>query len=321
MAGIFGKTRVGIEIGQRTMRAAGVRTGAGSLRLDWRGEAELPAGLLLDSFTEPNITDVPRFVELLRGLVKGAGHAGRRVGVALPDYVSRVSILDFEALQGKRDETEQMLKWRLKKVLPFDIDQAALRYQYLGRFAADGAADKHRFLVSLIKSDILAQYEVAMKEAGLKPEVIELSSFAVWNLFHDHVLGEAGDTDGFALLNISGGKLTVMVFNRGVPHFLRLKDIGKLGNSEEGSDGLDVMRVLRELDASLTFYKENYSPTPVGRVYVAGDAPLLGEIAAEVRDNSTISVSVLEPEKVMLGGRDARPLFAYGAACGAALEI
>jgi Tfp pilus assembly PilM family ATPase len=320
MIGIFGgKIRVGLDVGQRAIRAAGVRKGAGQGRLDWFREAPLPAGLLTDSLTEPNITDVPAFAGLLKDLLRGTG-PGRRVGVALPDYVSRVSILDFDALPGNSRETEQMLRWRLKKVLPFEIEQAALRYQYLGKFFAEDG-DKHRFLVSLVKADILAQYEEALKEAGLRPEVIEISTFAVWNLFHDHVLGESGGTEGFALLNISGGKLTVMVFDRGVPRFLRLKDMGKQGGDEGGGNGLDVMRVLRELTASLTFYKENYAPTPVGRVYIAGDAHGLEDIASEVRANSTIVASVLVLDKVLHGAvGGGRPLSAYGAACGAALE-
>ena len=311
--------KLGIEIGQRALRAAAVRKGAGGWRAEWLGKAEMPAGLLIDSFTEPNITDRDAFVGLLRGLVSDAGNGKRGMSVALPDYLARVSILEFETLPGKKGETEQMLRWRLKKVLPFDVEQATLRHQYLGRYES-GESQRHRFLVSIIKTDILSQYEGALNEAGLRPARMDISSFSVWNLFHDHVIREAGESSGFALMNLSGGKLTVVVFDRGVPHFLRLKDLGKRDDGGDVRD-LDVMRVLRELNASLTYYKENYAETPVTRVYISGDAGALEEIAAEVRGSSSIEARVLSMDAVVKSPDGKAPPLAYGAACGAAVEL
>ncbi len=279
---------------------------------------ELPAGILLNSFTEPNITDIPSFVGLVERLVQKAGRRVRGVNVALPDHISRVSILDFDSLQGKKDEVEKMLRWRVKKLLPFDVDQAAMRYQYLGKFKSNDK-DQHRFLVSIIKSDILSQYELVFREAGLKPIVIDLSSFCVWNLYEDFIAKDSAGLSCFAVMMLTGGKLSVMVFERGVPHFFRLKDMGGFDGEE---NGMAVTRILRELNASLTFYKENYGDLPVEKVYMTADDPdRIKLIADEVGKNSTLKTAVLDLGLALerWGGNEySSP--AFSAACGAALE-
>jgi len=317
MMGLFGTgTGFGIEVGQRVIRAARIKGGSGGVRrIDMVGSAEMPEGLMLDSFTEPNITDLPAFVETLKRLLASMRHRGGGIGVALPDFVSRVSVLDFETVQAKQEETERMIRWRLKKLLPFDVDLATLRHQYLGRFRT-GDKDQHRFLVSIIKADILRQYEAAFKEAGVRTARVGMSSFALWNLYHDHIAREVGGLPNFALMGISGTKMTVIVFDQGAPHFLRLKDLGRL--DADGPDGGPGTRsIVKELSASLTFYKENFGRAPVTRVFVTGDFAGLGAAADEAGTAVQAEVSLLDIEKTLQGGAG---LSFYGAACGAALE-
>jgi len=314
---------VGVEVGNGVLRAAALRRRRGSCVLEATASAALPPGLVLDSFTAPNITDVAAFVGALKRLSSSLGHRGKTVGVALPDYVSRVSVLDFDSFQGNHEEAERMIRWRLKKVSPFDVEQAALRYQHLGRFTSEGK-DQHRVLVSIIKSDILAQYEAAFKAAGLRPRFMGLSSFLLWNFFRDAVLKEAGPGAGFALMNIFGGKLSVMIFDGGAPRFMRLKDLGKQDQGVSGEGQLGITMVLKELDASLTFYKENYSDTRVSRVYMGGDHTGLGGMAEEVNRSTDMKAEVLDLGKVaqapVSASRPAGGLLAYSAACGAAVE-
>ena len=46
----------------------------------------------------------------------------------LPDAAVRVMLLDFEALPAKHDEAEGVIRFRLKKSLPFDVDKAKVSY-------------------------------------------------------------------------------------------------------------------------------------------------------------------------------------------------
>ena len=317
--GLFGgKAVAGIEVGQRMLRAVSLKSGGARPGVAWASQVELPAGILLNSFTEPNITDVPVFVGLMENLVQRVGMKAGGINVALPDHVSRVSILEFDSLQGKKTEVDQMLRWRLKKLLPFDVEQASMRYQYLGKFQSNDK-DQHRYLVSIIKSDILSQYEFAFREARLRPVAIDLSSFCVWNLYEDFITKDSVGLKCFAVMMLTGGKLTVMVFERGVPHFFRLKDMGSF---DEAENGVVVTRILRELNASLTFYKENYVDLPVEKVYMTDDDPVrIKLIAEEAGKNAAINTVVLNLGLVLDSWRAKEPSSpAFGAACGAALE-
>jgi type IV pilus assembly protein PilM len=46
----------------------------------------------------------------------------------LPDTSVRVVLLDFETLPAKRDEAEAVVRFRLKKSLPFDPADARISY-------------------------------------------------------------------------------------------------------------------------------------------------------------------------------------------------
>ena len=93
----------------------------------------------------------------------------------------------------------------------------------------------------------------------------------MWNLFRANVLKELGEDANFAVMNLAAGKLSVIIFHKGSPHFMRLKDLGKLDESSENG-GIDIIRVLRELNASLVYYRENFSSSSIKTVYISGDA-------------------------------------------------
>lgn len=311
------RKNLGLEIGQRALRAAKLIKNHGEFEVQWLKEAPLPAGLLHDSFTEPNISDIPEFAARVRGLLDG-NTRGTRLSVTLPDYVARVQVLDFDSAP-KVNETEQMLRWRLKKILPFEIDLATLRWQYLGKFQAS-EKEQHRYLVSIIKTEILSQYRAALSEAGVNAERLGLASFSVWNLFRANVLKELGEDANFAVMNLAAGKLSVIIFHKGSPHFMRLKDLGKLDESSENG-GIDIIRVLRELNASLVYYRENFSSSSIKTVYISGDAGGIESLAEEAGAKSGIDARMLSLKSVVRQGAVPGLSACFSAACGAASEI
>ncbi|MHB8174420.1 MAG: type IV pilus biogenesis protein PilM, partial [Nitrospirota bacterium] len=297
-------------------RPAKLKKNGGVFEVQWLKEAPLPEGLVQDSFTEPNLGNISEFAAAIRGLLDG-NTRGSRLAVALPDYVARVQVLDFDSAPKKGD-TAQMLKWRLKKVLPFEIDLATLRWQYLGRFTVNEKG-QHRYLTSIIKTEILSQYQTALALAGVNAKWLGIASFSVWNLFRSNVVRELGEEADFAVMNLSAGKLSVIIFSKGSPHFMRLKDLGKLGNSEDGP--MDVIRILRELNASLVYYKENFSSAPVRTVYLTGDAGGMETLAKDAVSKSGIDARVFSLKSAVQPGAVTNLPVCFSAACGAASEI
>jgi type IV pilus assembly protein PilM len=312
---------IGVDIKSSGIRGAAVRL-SGQSRLAQRlVHVGLGAGVLAESFTEPNVSDMAAFVTALSELAGRLGPGAGKLSVALPDHAARVVMVDFDVLPDKRDETEKVLRWRLKKLLPYDVEKAELRYQYLGASGEAGAV-RHRFLTTLITEDILRQYESAFRAAGLKVRSIGLASFAGWNLYRDLIMAGSGDARAVALMNLLGGKMTVMVFEGGVPRFFRLKDLG-MSEGASGGGAVDSGRLVRELSASLTFYRENFGGPPVGRVFVAGELSGMAKVAEGIAAGQELPVRLLRPTDAVEVAAGAVPeggADPYGVACGAALE-
>ena len=62
----------------------------------------------------------------------GSGGSGLRdVTVVVPDAAVRVLLLDFDQLPAKAAEALPVVRFRLKKLLPFDADDAMVSYQVM----------------------------------------------------------------------------------------------------------------------------------------------------------------------------------------------
>src|SRR5574342_139300 len=65
----------------------------------------------------------------LEGFALERVSAGRvLVAPVLPNQVVRVFILHFETFPRRADEAEPLLRWRLKKSVPFDVEEAVVSY-------------------------------------------------------------------------------------------------------------------------------------------------------------------------------------------------
>jgi len=57
----------------------------------------------------------------------------REIALLLPDMSARVMVLTFDAVPDKSDEVLSLIKFRLKKPVPFDIEDAAISWHGVGR--------------------------------------------------------------------------------------------------------------------------------------------------------------------------------------------
>src|SRR5271165_7509721 len=57
-----------------------------------------------------------------------AGKKRRPAALILPDYAARVTVLDFDSFPSAAEEQLALIKFRVKKTIPFDIESAAVRY-------------------------------------------------------------------------------------------------------------------------------------------------------------------------------------------------
>jgi type IV pilus assembly protein PilM len=91
----------------------------------------------------------------------------------VPDAAVRVLLLDFDELPAKAGEALPVVRFRLKKLLPFDADDAAVSYQVMS--SARGLV---QVLAVAMPSAVLAEYESLVREAGFEPGAVLPSTLA-----------------------------------------------------------------------------------------------------------------------------------------------
>src|SRR5947209_2372258 len=86
-------------------------------------------GIITVSPLKENVEDPDEFVMAVRS-VSGTQAARKRKDVALilPDYSARISVLDFDQFPSDVKEQASLIRFRVKRSVPFDVDSAAMSY-------------------------------------------------------------------------------------------------------------------------------------------------------------------------------------------------
>jgi type IV pilus assembly protein PilM len=148
----------------------------------------LPPGAVVPSLTATNIADRAAVVRALAAACQSVGVKPSRIALVIPDLAAKVSLVRFEQTPARRDDLEQLIRWQMKKSMPFPVEEACLTYSP-GARGAGGT----EFVVVLARRDIIREYESVCEETGIEAGLVDTSTFGVINLFLSAGLGTSGD--------------------------------------------------------------------------------------------------------------------------------
>src|SRR6202158_1417340 len=128
--------------------------GIAAARIGARTEMEfhpLKYGTLTVSPLKENVVDPDDFMMAVRSL-SGTQAARKRKDVALilPDFSARISVLDFDNFPADAKEQASLIRFRLKRSVPFDVETAAMSY-----WAQAGAKGKMDVVVVMAPLEIV----------------------------------------------------------------------------------------------------------------------------------------------------------------------
>ncbi len=160
--------------------------------------AALPAGALIPGVAEANIRTQDAVAAAIRTALEQVSPRSRHVTLIVPDTAVRVFVLDFDSLPSKSTEAVPVLRFRLRKMVPFDVEHAALSYQVL-------IQDKStvKVLVTVMPGPILTDYEAAVRAAGYEPGSVLSSSLAA--------LAALESLEPILAANLTGAALTTSI--------------------------------------------------------------------------------------------------------------
>ncbi|HWB32182.1 MAG TPA: hypothetical protein VG714_03315, partial [Acidobacteriaceae bacterium] len=113
-------------------------------------------------------------VAALKRVLDEVGQRGRVVTLVVPDAAVRVLLVDFDELPSKQAEALPVVRFRLKKLLPFDADDAAVSYQVM----AQGRGGTQVLAVAMPRES-LREYEAMVREAGYEAGAVLPSTLAM----------------------------------------------------------------------------------------------------------------------------------------------
>ena len=191
------RPRVACEITAQGV-VAGHSASAGAPLTDV-ARVELAVGAVTPSLKPGNVVDRVAVVAAISSVLEGVGlrpnsRNNADITLIVPDAAVRVLLLDFDALANKPAEALPIVRFRLKKLLPFDADDAMVSFQIMS-----SAKSGVRVLAVAIPRDVLSEYESVVREAGFEPGCVLPSTLAAL----------AGVEDGNASLLVNANVLGV----------------------------------------------------------------------------------------------------------------
>jgi type IV pilus assembly protein PilM len=243
--------------------------------------AALAEGVLVPSPTKENIVDMPAFAAAVRKLVPVSG--GRRTAaLILPDNAMRLAVLEFENLPEKDEERMALVRFRLKKTVPFDVEIAAVSYHM---------QSGNKVLVAVTPSEVIAQYEAPFRAAGLQPGVVTPAALTLLEL-----LPAAGS---YLVAHKNSGALSVLVIGNGVLTLARSLELNTEAPGNE--DGAPLDEIVSDLYATRVYVEDQAGARP-DRLYLAGFGSESSRVAARLSTELDVEVEVVTEEHPGLAG-------------------
>lgn len=160
----------------------------------------LPSEFVIPGIGATNVRAPEAVVSAIRSALEQVSPRTRAVTLIVPDTVVRVFVLDFDSLPDNPAEALPVLRFRLRKMLPFDVEHAGISYQILSE-----NKDECKVLVAVMPGGILAEYEGIVRAAGYEPGVVLSSSLAI--------LEAVDSMEAVLLANLSSVALTTAITN------------------------------------------------------------------------------------------------------------
>ncbi len=174
-----------------------------------------------------------------------------------------------DSLPEKREEAEGVVRFRLRKSLPFDVDKATVSYH------AQTSGTGMRVVAAVALNSVVADYESAFREAGFSPGVVLPSMLAA--------LGGAPAESGTLVVKVDARTTSIAILDK--QQLLLFRTL-------ENTRGVTISgeQLAEDVYPSVVFFQDTYS-TNIEQILVAGISDVAGatpalhaQTGAQVRD-------------------------------------
>ncbi|HEV2400933.1 MAG TPA: hypothetical protein VGS27_28625 [Candidatus Sulfotelmatobacter sp.] len=231
---------------------------------------ELAPGSVVPDLVENNLRQrdaVRSGIEEALGSVAGRAHD---VIAIVPDAAVRVMLVEFDTLPSDHEEALGVVRFRLKKSLPFDVEKAKISYQ------AQKIGDEVKIVAAVALGSVIEDYETVFRQAGFAPGVVLPSTLAA--------LGAADGKKPTMVIKVDARTTSIAILNQEQLQLFR---------TLENARGVTINgeQLAEEVYPSIVFFQDTYQLN-IERIYVAG-LPESGGAAAALRASTEADVQEL----------------------------
>lgn len=207
--------------------------------------APLAAGALTPGIGAENIHSVEAVAAAIRAALEPVRPSKRTITIVLPDTCVRVFVLDFESIPSRSEEALSILRFRLRKVLPFEADKAAISYQVLQQ-----KNELCRVLAAVVPGPLREEYEAVVRRAGYEPGAMLPASLAALE-----TLESGGSLEASLTASLSAEALTCCISTTSDLLLYRILEL-------PADEALRATEIQRGLAVAAAFYEDKLQASP-----------------------------------------------------------
>jgi type IV pilus assembly protein PilM len=262
------KPKVACEIAADRILAGRITdTGSG---LEICAARELGPGSVVPDLVDSNLRQRSVVKTSIEEVLGGVAGRTRDVIAIVPDAAVRVILVEFDTLPSDEQEAMGVVRFRLKKSLPFDVDKAKVSYH------AQKVGDEVKVVAAVAMSSVLDEYEALFHELGYSPGVVLPSTLAA--------LGAADGKKPTMVIKVDAHTTSLAILN---------DDQLQLFRTLENARGVTISgeQLAEEVYPSIVFFQDTYQLN-LEQIYIAG-LPESGGAAPALRSQTGAEVQEL----------------------------
>ena len=311
-----GKNLVGVDIGASSIKVVQLKEARKSFRSSASASRRCPPQSIVDG----HVMNSRRRRREPRSRSSPSARSSRRTSRSA-SAGRRVIIRKITVPMMTHDELDEQIQWEAEQHIPFDIKVMSIDYEVLRRRPEAGQMD---LLLVAAKKDEINDYAAIVREAKLKPLVVDIDAFTIQNIFEyqqacprtDHRAHQRRRR--LSSINIvSQGRQRLHARHRQrrqlrSPRRSRSSSTCRSSRPRPTSaaaarrtssrrrctrsSSRRATRLAGEIQRSLDFYLATSGETEIRRIFVSGGSAYLAPLCQSIEKRAHVPVQVFDPD-------------------------
>lgn len=208
-------------------------------------------GGLAAGLVSPVFSDRAAVSAALKSAVDSVGSNGRDWTLILPDACTRVLLLDFDTLPAKSQEILPLVRFRLRRLIPFDADTAAVSFQLIKTSTPSAKDGPVQLIAAAMPAEVRDEIESLMRENDRDPGTLLPATLAA--------LAAVPESGSHLLVHTGQGSITTAITRNGELLLYRRTELAEA----------DPWETAQSVLVAAAYYEDTLH-TPLEEVWVAG---------------------------------------------------